>query len=146
MRRSPKKLKPLPVKYEPPYALPRFAFAPSTTNLFKVHKTQRSLFPHCYRNSDSIQGYVGYLGARNKVTHATFPRFPPRKLYANIGDTLLPPRRSLPKLNTRRTSKRCKKKTTFCNPFAMHNPSAETIFLVGHEKHGQRPLLRHASP
>jgi hypothetical protein len=66
-------------------------------------------------------------------------------LYANIGDTLLPPRRSLPKLNTRKTKRR-KKKTTFCNPFAMHNPSAETIFLVGHEKHGQRPLIRHASP
>jgi hypothetical protein len=131
--------------YEPPFALPKFSFIPSKANLFQLQKHTRSLFPHIYRKNDSMGGYVGYLGAHNKVTHDTFPRYAPRKLYKNVGDKLLPPTRGsekLPKLKTRKN----KKKATFRNPFHLHDPSPETFFLVSHEKHGKRPTIRHSFP
>ena len=158
------KLPPLPTKPRSgnAYSLPTFGFAPSKTNLFKIKKKTRSLFPFSYRTTDPLGGYIGFLASKDPVTHATFPRFAPRKLYTNTADTLLPRqlphgRRRLIKLNPSHTRKnnitKIKKKRTnskkthkFCNPFHLHNPSPETIFLVAHEKHGKRPPLARFSP
>ena len=145
-------LPPVNTKQQPkigrsPFALPKFGFVPTKSNLFKLKKKTRSLFPHMYREKDDVLGYVGYLGAANKIQHNTFPRFAPRKLYINAGDTLLPPRKSSEGTCIRRLPKMKKKKRKqLRNPFHMNNPNCETIFLVTHEKHGKRPTLRYRNP
>ena len=129
-----------------PYPKPIFSFALSPTNLFKLHKKTRSLYPHMFRNNDKMDGYLGRLGSKDQVKHHTFPRFAPKKLYINTVDSLLPPRRStrlkkiksLPKLKNKKIKNR--------NPFHLHDPSCETIFLYSHESHGKRPVLKYKSP
>ena len=112
------------------YAIPVFPFVPSKKNLFKLKRQTVSLFPLCYRDNDPISGYVGYKGARDKVSHETFGRFPPQKLYRRAGHELVPIRRSKPTLVQR--SKRKQKK--YYNPFRKNHPSNETAFLVSRSK------------
>jgi hypothetical protein len=136
LRRRRRRRRPAP--YPPSrqvYDLPLFPFSPSRSNLFKLRKKTVSLFPLCSRNSrergtDPLLGYVGYRGARDKVKHDTFGRFPPQKLYRQAGHTLLP------RLNTeRRVVRRPKREMRgFHNPFIKNNPSAETVFLVTRSK------------
>ena len=132
----------------------KLPFAPSPANLFKLHKKTRALYPLCYRDTDNIQGYVGLQYSRDTVQHETFQRFPPRKLYIHAGHTLVPSRRSPPTLATTNTStkrlpkikKKKKRKKSLTNPFMMHMPNAETIFLVKHAMHGARPVIKHRGP
>ena len=127
-----------PVYYPPSrqvYDMPKFSFAPSKSNLFKLRKKTVSLFPLCSRSlrekqTDSLMGYIGYLGARDKVKHDTFGRFPPQKLYKFAGHILLP----MPK-EERAVERRPRRKPSgFHNPFVKNNPSAETAFLVSRSK------------
>ena len=125
----------------------KLPFVPSATNLFKLHKKTRALYPLCYLDTDNIQGYVGLQYSRDTVQHETFRRFPPRKLYIHAGHTLVPPRRSPSTLSTKRLPKiKKRKKSRLTNPFMMHMPNAETIFLVKHERHGARPVIKRRGP
>ena len=120
------------------YDLPLFPFVPSQSNLFKLRKKTVSLFPLCTRSlreqeTDSMLGYIGYMGALDKVKHDTFGRFPPQKLYKKAGNTLLP------KMHGNRGKHRVARRTThgkrgFHNPFIKNSPSAETVFLVTRSK------------
>lgn len=112
------------------YPIPVFPFVPSKENLFKLRKHTSSLFPLCYRDNDPVAGYLGYKGARDKVRHDTFGRFPPQKLYRKAGRELVPLRRHrrIPVQQSKKVTKK------FFNPFRKNNPSNETAFLVSRSK------------